>query len=312
LSTYSSAISSFVTFCDINNVDPKDHFPASKITLCWFASSFAGLASASSVCNKISTLKAWHTVHNTGWLGGPRLDAMLGGISNLSPPSSSRPKREPVHTHMLSVLHAGLDHSNSLNVAVWAAAATAFWGQCRLGELLAPSISGCDLSVLPSHTSVNLGASPAQIFLPWTKVTKRKGALIHLPTQYGPSNPASALKVHMRINRAHPDLPLFHYMVGSLTKPLTKPAFMARCNAIWSKAGLARLSGHAFRIGGTTELLLASVHPDVVKVMGCWSSDAFLRYWRSVSDIVAKHACFLHPDAHKHLVAATHVRARRH
>ena len=74
------------------------------------------------------------------------------------------------------------------------------------------------------------------------------------------------------------------------TSRLTKHRFMQRCNEIWQKAGYPRITGHSFRIGGTTELLLAGTPPDVVKKAGRWASDAFLRYWRSLEDIVHMHA----------------------
>jgi hypothetical protein len=35
---------------------------------------------------------------------------------------------------------------------------------------------------------------------------------------------------------------------------------------------------------------LSEVSPDIVKTMGRWSSDAFLKYWRSVEDIIPLHA----------------------
>ncbi|KAF8573516.1 hypothetical protein K439DRAFT_1250648, partial [Ramaria rubella] len=63
---------------------------------------------------------------------------------------------------------------------------------------------------------------------------------------------------------------------------LTCSAFLNRCNQIWTAQGYPRSTGHSFRIGGTMELLLTGVHPDVVKAMGQWSSDSFLVYWRSL------------------------------
>ncbi|KAF8573828.1 hypothetical protein K439DRAFT_1280376, partial [Ramaria rubella] len=42
--------------------------------------------------------------------------------------------------------------------------------------------------------------------------------------------------------------------------------------------------------GGMMELLLASVHPDVVKAMGRWSSDSFLVYWRLLGELTPLHA----------------------
>ncbi|EJD42253.1 hypothetical protein AURDEDRAFT_42371, partial [Auricularia subglabra TFB-10046 SS5] len=62
--------------------------------------------------------------------------------------------------------------------------------------------------------------------------------------------------------------------------PLTKGAFLSRLNEIWKAAGMDSVSGHCFRIGGTTALLRLGVDTDVVKVAGRWKSDAFLRYWR--------------------------------
>ncbi|KIK32047.1 hypothetical protein CY34DRAFT_40586, partial [Suillus luteus UH-Slu-Lm8-n1] len=66
---------------------------------------------------------------------------------------------------------------------------------------------------------------------------------------------------------------------------LTKRKFLLVCNSVWGAHGLPRISGHCFRIGGTTELLLRNVPPHIVKVMGRWSSDSFLRYWRNLEHI---------------------------
>ncbi|KAF8322878.1 hypothetical protein F5887DRAFT_837617, partial [Amanita rubescens] len=64
-------------------------------------------------------------------------------------------------------------------------------------------------------------------------------------------------------------------------KLLTASKFMKRCNELWKGWGHPRFTGHSFRIGGTTHYLLRKVDPNVVRVMGRWSSDAFLRYdWR--------------------------------
>ncbi|KAG2063440.1 hypothetical protein BDR04DRAFT_941340, partial [Suillus decipiens] len=56
--------------------------------------------------------------------------------------------------------------------------------------------------------------------------------------------------------------------------------FLTGCNDIWKSSNLAALSGHCFRIGGATELLLRGVPPDMVATQGRWKSRAFLEYWR--------------------------------
>jgi hypothetical protein len=75
---------------------------------------------------------------------------------------------------------------------------------------------------------------------------------------------------------------------------LSKPLFLRRCNAIWSALGYPRTTGHCFRIGGTTELLVAGTPTDVVKATGRWSSDSFLRYWRSLDVIAPQHIRNIH------------------
>lgn len=67
---------------------------------------------------------------------------------------------------------------------------------------------------------------------------------------------------------------------------MTRSTFLTRCNDIWVAQGFPNLPGHAFRIGGATELLLQGVHPDVVSMQGRWSSDAFLDYWRRIDTIL--------------------------
>jgi hypothetical protein len=49
---------------------------------------------------------------------------------------------------------------------------------------------------------------------------------------------------------------------------LTRRKFLQRCNEIWTMRNLPRSTGHEFRIGGTTHLLLSGLPPDVVKALG--------------------------------------------
>lgn len=67
---------------------------------------------------------------------------------------------------------------------------------------------------------------------------------------------------------------------------MSKPVFMAFCTDIWSKATLAHVLGHSFRIGGAVELLLAGVPPEIVAATGGWTSLAFLLYWRRMEEIL--------------------------
>jgi hypothetical protein len=63
-------------------------------------------------------------------------------------------------------------------------------------------------------------------------------------------------------------------------------------NVIWAERNLGCVTGHAFRISGTTELLRRDVPPDMVRVAGRWASDRFLRYWRKHTEVYAS----THPE----------------
>ncbi|KAF7349596.1 hypothetical protein MSAN_01685100 [Mycena sanguinolenta] len=193
---------------------------------------------------------------------------------------------------MLRVLYEGLDLSNSRDIAVFAAACVAFWGQCRLGELLPTSRSPAASKFLPTRKQISLSSRNKRsttIHLPRTK-TKQRGENVVLVAQSAPVDPRIALEMHLLANRCDSSSSLFTYVTSTGPMVLTKPKFMQRCNEIWKKAGYPHTTGHSFRIGGTTELLLAGVSPDVVKAMGRWSSDAFHKYWRSLEDLAPIHA----------------------
>ncbi|KAF9226156.1 hypothetical protein BS17DRAFT_697732, partial [Gyrodon lividus] len=55
---------------------------------------------------------------------------------------------------------------------------------------------------------------------------------------------------------------------------------------VWVSQRYPDLPGHAFRIGGTTELLIQGVAPDIVATQGRWTLRAFLEYWRCIEVIL--------------------------
>jgi len=194
---------------------------------------------------------------------------------------------------MLRLLYDHLNFTSPFDVTVFAAATTAFWGQCRLGELLTNSKTSMDTSLLPCRQNLRFSNSTYELSLPWTKTTKSKGATVVLTQQQRPLDPIAALQLHMATESLPGSYVLYSYRLDGIVTPLTKSAFLARCNTIWQGNGLPRFTGHSFRIGGTTELLLGGVHPDVVKALGRWSSDAFLVYWRSLSELAPLHVANL-------------------
>jgi hypothetical protein len=197
---YNSSISRFLAFCESLEAPLSNCFPASEEILYAFAASSLGSRSSSSVRNDLSGIRAWHLFHNAPYNGSPRLSLLVRGIDSHSPPSTKRNPRPPVTSSMIAALFNTLSPADPLDVACLAAATCAFWGQARLGELLANKSSG---SLLPSiHSRANLhplsssGASRT-LHLPWTKTSRSKGEDIVLCRQHFNVDPLAALSAYL-------------------------------------------------------------------------------------------------------------------
>jgi hypothetical protein len=305
LRRYSGSIKQFLRFCDAERIPEHLRFPADEFVLCAFVASSFGKHAGGTPRSRLSALKAWHTTHNVKWNGSARLRFVLKGVRNCAPRTSRRPPRPPVNAKMLVQLVQSLDLNSPLDAAIAACASTAFWGQCRIGELLplssTPSSSSHPLPVRSDFKRSLKDTRSCVLRLPQTK-THYSGQDIVLVDQRYPINPISLLKNHIRVNGVHGNQPLFSISSPETTYSLlTKRIFLQRCNAIWSVFGYPHTTGHCFRIGGTTELLVLGTPPDVVKVTGRWSSDSFLRYWRSLEQIAPHYIRNIHSSRRRHM-----------
>ncbi|KIK93111.1 hypothetical protein PAXRUDRAFT_145753, partial [Paxillus rubicundulus Ve08.2h10] len=57
-----------------------------------------------------------------------------------------------------------------------------------------------------------------------------------------------------------------------------------------------------FHIGGTTELLLQGISPDIIATQGRWTSRAFLQYWRRIETILPLFISSSSDVAHLHSI----------
>ncbi|CUA71572.1 Dynein heavy chain domain-containing protein 1 [Rhizoctonia solani] len=295
LTNYTSAVNRFLSWCNNNRVRARDRLPTAENVLSLYAASFAGTAAGTTAANAMSALKTWHVLNNAPWKGGPQLPLVLRGVSNLAPESSRRPERPGVTRQMLIQLHDHLDPNIPLHASVFAAAAVAFWGQCRLSELLGTSRRNHAPKTHPSRSSLTgtptRGVS-AVLHLPFTKTAGSRGQDIVIPHQLGPADPISALVRHWEVNadtRPGDHLFAFRSSPNGPRHCLTKEVFLKVCNDIWRPLGHPRITGHCFRIGGTNTYMESGVPAEIVKSKGRWESDAFLVYWRNKNRLAAAH-----------------------
>lgn len=290
LKTYTSSINTFLKFCQSHRIPSDQTFPASDYLLCAFIAELSPTLSKNTISNYLSGIRAWHIRNGFPFARSDRLNLIAKASRPLSKPLPPRP---PVTLEMLEALSVNLDLGNSRDACVFACACTAFWGLARLGELL-PSSYNFDRGnpPFPRVNSISPGREGSlKLTLPWTKVKKWVGETIILSLQEGLSNPIKALETHSRISSIAQDSLLFSYRDEHGVTILLKRQFLARCNDIWNATTFNSQSptGHSFRIGGTSHLLLCGIHPDIIKKAGRWSSDSFLRYWRNLDVVIPAH-----------------------
>lgn len=296
---YQAGVNRFLSFCALNHIHPTLALPANEFLLCSFAAFEAGSRSSGAIANDMAGIRAWHIMHNAPYHGSIRLSYVIKGAHKNTPAGLKRPPHPPVTTQMLDLLHAHLDPAIPLDAVCLAVGDCALWGQARLGEFLPISQKQFSARFFPIVSNLRPTSSSGRshmLFLPWSKTAREKGEELFLGRQRGPSDPIASLNAHLAVNSPLPSSHLFSYRdaKGALT-PLTKRKFLAHCNAVWSQHGFPCISGHSFRIGGTTELLLRGVPPHIVKTLGRWSSDAFLRYWRCLEELAPLHAELIGP-----------------
>ena len=80
----------------------------------------------------------------------------------------------------------------------------------------------------------------------------------------------------------------FHFADGS---PLTKAAFVNHVRTTLSTVGVtaSAYADHSFCIGTATATAEAGLEDSVIRLLGRWNSDAFLRYVRTPRDVGGLH-----------------------
>jgi hypothetical protein len=268
--------------------------PASFILLTGFISSHKGKVSGRTIKSWMSGIKAWHDINHAPWAGDDRWVQLARTTANKEGTAFKKKQRSPVTLDHLHALSNSLDTSTPLHAACWAVATASFWGCRRLGETTVPSVVAFDPKFhvqksVPITFKSSRDQTPfASLHIPWTKSTKELGGTLILTARDDHLCPVKALKNHLQVNGSVPGhASLFAYSSSpSSWSHLLKHSFLGTCHSIWKKKGLDLVLGHSFRIGGSTELLLAGTPPEIVAAVGGWTSLAFLLYWRRIEEIL--------------------------
>ncbi|KAJ3816375.1 hypothetical protein F5880DRAFT_1494351 [Lentinula raphanica] len=286
-------VDAFLLFATRRGLTPDDVSPPTEQLVCEFAVSFAGKVAGATARTYVSAVKKWVIRRGLAWNGGPRLDQVLKGVNRHTPATSLQEERSPVKIEYLRILIQDRDGNVGFRHCRNAAAMLLFFGQMRAIEALPRSsaVHSYPNSLPRVRDLAEPNGEGARILhLPKTKTQQVRGEKVVITPNGTDVDPLRALKKHIEVNRLGLGDPLFAFRneEGRL-EVLSKSLFLSACNDTWDGHGIPRITGHCFRIGGTTHYLLAGVSPDVVKALGRWKSDAFLRYWRNLDQLATIH-----------------------
>ncbi|KAF7367845.1 hypothetical protein MSAN_00849000 [Mycena sanguinolenta] len=269
--------------------------PADRLLLSAFVAEALGTCSGKCIRNWLNGLRLWHLFNDAEWHGDEGWLPSLKKAGDCAGVPFKRPPRGPITKSHMRAVRSGLDLSSGFGAAVWACATALFWGCRRAGELTIKSAKKFDpqydtcRETRTSLTSVN-GHDVVSFHIIWTKTTTILGGECVLTQVLGEDAdlcPTWAFQNHITVNSCAPPLtPIFAFREHDLWRPLTKDHFLRTTSALHSSAGLETVFGHSYRIGGSVELLLAGVEPEMIMKLGGWTSLCFLIYWRRLEQIL--------------------------
>ena len=275
--TYQVGVRTYMRFCEQIKVIP---FPICSDILELFVSSMAQRIGVKSMNVYLCGLQYVNTFYGFSEQIShmPNLAYVLRGIRRTQGPKFHRPLRAPIlvtHlTDMFNLCSCFLNPHDTLMIR--AAFTLAFFGLLRVSEYTAPQNFLWDPLVHLAVTDVSFSIHPPSMRLK-IKASKtdpfRVGAVIRLVPLKHRLCPVAAMYRYLRV-ADRTSGPLFiksdgtfltrHHIVGVLRRCFSSP----------------NLNTHSFRIGGASALANAGVPSHIIKQLGRWRSDAFLKYLR--------------------------------
>ncbi|KAJ7610317.1 hypothetical protein DFH06DRAFT_1374698 [Mycena polygramma] len=294
---YGAGLLRYHQFCDGQRIPEHARLPADHMILSAFVSDWIGKKSGKCLRNWLSGLRLWHLFNDAPWHGDESWLPSLKKAGDRAGVVFKRPPRGPITKAHMRAFRASLDLTTGFGAAAWSNATSCFWGCRRLGELVIKSAT----KFSPEHdtgretrTSFTIcdGHNVLSFHIIWTKTTTILGAdciLTQILDDHPDADlcPVWAFRNHLEVNDSPPPLtPLFAFRENGVWIPLTKDLFLKVSSAVFLAAGLDHVFGHSYRIGGSLELLLAGVEPEVIMKLGGWTSLCFLIYWRRLETIL--------------------------
>jgi hypothetical protein len=179
-----------------------------------------------------------------------------------------------------------LDTSIPNHATIWALFLMAFYIMARKSNLVPDSQQAFDASKqltrqdIVSHSSGDC----LLVTIKWSKTRQCGGKLLQLPLVTVPDSPLCPVSAYNKMVSLVPSKtssPAFVFISkAGKHLPLSYPQYQSTLKTLISKIGKnpKNYSSHSFRRGGASYAFQANLPSEIIKLMGDWSSDAYLEY----------------------------------
>ena len=273
--------------------------PASPSTVMMFAQFQSKTMTVASIKNYVAGI---HTLHKYLGLPFPPLDDFYTSLffKGLTKSNPHIPHQAlPITPAILLKIYHKLNFADPFSSTLWCACLFAFFSFARKSNLLPPVSEGEGFENSKHITRGHISVCKFGLLVTftWSKTLQSGGCSLQITICAIPS-PLSAFNNMISLFPASVDSPAF--LIPSILGlvPLTQSVFVDKLRTILFllKLPAASYSGHSFRRGGASWAFHAGVPGELVKLLGDWRSDAYLRYLDtplesrlSVSTSMAKH-----------------------
>ena len=206
------------------------------------------------------------------------LKLTMQGMERLNPYISKQARAVTPDT--LIAIHQQLNHQDPRDAVFWVACLMAFFLLFRKSNLLPNTKTGFDFNKQLCRSDLVFRKDSIITGIRWAKNHQFSRELLTfpLPILNNILCPKRAILNMFQLNEGSPDGNLFGFPDGS---SLTYPQFQGRLRGVLAAAGFedpAQFSSHSFRRGGASFAFLCGVPAELIKVLGNWKSDCYMKY----------------------------------
>ena len=189
---------------------------------------------------------------------------------------------EPITPGILEEAHDYFDFNSELDVLVWCASLFAFYLLFRKSNLLPNMLWGFDGNKQLRSDLIFTGKHLV-VGIQWAKNHQFSWELLTFPLPILNGSKLCPVRAANTVFKQIPAGQHAHLFAFSDGTSLTYKVFQDRLQSILArvvgKESATAYTSHAFRRGGVVFNFLCGVPIELIKVVGNWKSNAFLRYW---------------------------------